>query len=170
MIRKTLSIVALLLLSGFLINGITMTQNLKRLHAGLESNLESVKTLNQVQSSIIDKNGKLSKMLSTMDRADKGLDDAIGKTDQLLTLLSKVVDYNADTLRLNDQMLKHSSASKRDIQSISQNLAELDPYMKQMDEMLKNLASTAKEDEKYLKEILDSTRHMNSKLPGVNTR
>ena len=42
--------------------------------------------------------------------------------------------------------------------------------MKQMDEMLKNLASTAKEDEKYLKEILDSTRHMNSKLPGVNTR
>ena len=93
MIRKTLSIVALLLLSGFLINGITMTQNLKRLHAGLESNLESVKTLNQVPSSIIDKNGELSKMLSTMDRADKGLDDAIGKTDQLLTLLSKVVDY-----------------------------------------------------------------------------
>ena len=109
-------------------------------------------------------------MLSTMDRADKGLDDAIGKTDQLLVLLSKVVDYNADTLRLNDQMLKYSSNSKQDIQSISQSLAELDPYMKQMDEMLKNLAATAKDDEKYLKDILNSTRHMNSKLPGVNTR
>jgi uncharacterized phage infection (PIP) family protein YhgE len=170
MIRKTLSIIALLLLSGFLINGITMTQNLKRLHAGLESNLESVKTLNQVQSSIIDKNGELSKMLSTMDRADEGLDDAVAKTDQLLVLLSKVVDYNADTLRLNDQMLKYSSASKQDIQSINQNLAELNPYMKQMDEMLKNLATTAKEDEKYLRDILDSTRDMNSKVPGVKNR
>ena len=169
MIRKTLSVIAILLLSGFLINGITMTQNLKRLHAGLESNLESVKTLNRVQSSIIDKNGELTKMLATMDRADKGLDDAIGKTDQLLTLLSKVVEYNADTLRLNDQMLKSSADSKRDIQSISQNLAELDPYMKQMDEMLKKLAATAKEDEKYLKDMLDSTRHMNSKVPGVST-
>jgi uncharacterized phage infection (PIP) family protein YhgE len=168
MIRKTVSVIAILLLSGFLINGITMTQNLKRLHAGLESNLESVKTLNRVQSSIIDKNGELTKMLATMDRADKGLDDAIGKTDQLLTLLSKVVEYNADTLRLNDQMLKSSADSKRDIQSICKNLAELDPYMNQMDEMLKKLAATAREDEQYMEDMLNSTRHMNSKVPGVS--
>lgn len=170
MIRKTFSVIALLLLSGLLINGITMTQNLKRLHASLESNLESVKTLNQVQASIIDKNGELTTMLSTMDSVDKGLDDAIKKTDQLLVLLSRMVDYNADTLRLNEQMLRYSAISRQDIQSISQNLAELDPYLRQMDEILRSLVSTAIADEKYLKDMLESTRQMNSKFSGVSNR
>lgn len=113
MIRKFISILGILLLSGVLINGITMTQHLKRIHSGLEDNLQSIQQLNQVQAAIIDKNGELAHMVRTVQRIDRGLNATIVKTDQTLTLLTTVVDYNADSLRLNDGMLGYSNNSKQ---------------------------------------------------------
>ncbi|MBN2911056.1 hypothetical protein JQC72_16305 [Polycladomyces sp. WAk] len=170
MIRKIISILGILLLSGVLINGITMTQHLKRIHSGLEDNLRSIQQLNQVQAAIIDKNGELAHMLRTVQRIDRGLDATIVKTDQTLTLLTTVVDYNADSLRLNDGMLGYSSNSKQKIQAIRSSLQELSPYMQQLDQMLKQLRSTANADRQHMQDILQSTREMNKKTPGVSLR
>jgi len=170
LIRKIISILGILLLSGVLINGITMTQHLKRIHSGLEDNLRSIQQLNQVQSAIIDKNGELAHMLRTVQRIDRGLDATIVKTDQTLTLLTTVVDYNADSLRLNDGMLGYSNNSKQKIQAIRSSLQELSPYMQQLDQMLKQLRSTANADRQHMQDILQSTREMNKKTPGVSLR
>jgi len=170
LIRKFISILGILLLSGVLINGITMTQHLKRIHSGLEDNLRSIQQLNQVQSAIIDKNGELAHMLRTVQRIDRGLDATIVKTDQTLTLLTTVVDYNADSLRLNDGMLGYSKNSKQKIQAIRSSLQELSPYMQQLDQMLKQLRSTANADRQHMQDILQSTREMNKKTPGVSLR
>ncbi|PTX60697.1 hypothetical protein C8P63_1086 [Melghirimyces profundicolus] len=166
MIRKVLSILGILVLAGFLINGVTMTQNMKKLHAGLEDNLESTEKLNDVQAAVIDKNEELKGMLVTVDKVNGSLDETTDKTDQTLELLSQVVDYNADTLRLNNQMLKYSTTSGENIKAVGQSLKELSPYMDQLDAMLKDLDKTAAKDEKHLREILKATRSLNNKTPG----
>jgi hypothetical protein len=170
LIRKFISILGILLLSGVLINGITMTQHLKRIHSGLEDNLQSIQQLNQVQAAIIDKNGELAHMLRTVQRIDRGLNATIVKTDQTLTLLTTVVDYNADSLRLNDGMLEYSNNSKQKIQAISSSLQELSPYMQQLDQMLKQMTATAAADRQHMQDILQSTREMNKKTPGVSLK
>ncbi|BCU82904.1 hypothetical protein JIR001_26870 [Polycladomyces abyssicola] len=170
MIRKFISILGILLLSGVLINGITMTQHLKRIHSGLEDNLQSIQQLNQVQAAIIDKNGELAHMVRTVQRIDRGLNATIVKTDQTLTLLTTVVDYNADSLRLNDGMLGYSNNSKQKIQAISSSLQELSPYMQQLDQMLKQMRATAAADRQHMEDILQSTREMNKKTPGVSLK
>jgi hypothetical protein len=168
LIRKFISILGILLLSGVLINGITMTQHLKRIHSGLVDNLHSIQQLNQVQAAIINKNGELAHMLRTVHQIDRGLDDTIVKTDQTLTLLTTVVDYNADTLRLNDGMLGYSNNSKQKIQAIRSSLQQLSPYMQRLDQMLKQMSATATADRQHMQDILQSTREMNNKTPGVN--
>lgn len=167
MIRKTLSILGILLLSGVLINGITMTQHMKKIHAGLEDNLESIHKLNEVQSAIIHKNAELKKMVATVDKINKSMDTTIVKTDKTLDLLTKVVDLNADTLILNGGMLNYSANSKEKIAYLNKSLAELSPYMIQLDRMLKELQSIARADQNHLNEILKSTESMNRKTPGV---
>ncbi|GGE27128.1 hypothetical protein GCM10011571_31680 [Marinithermofilum abyssi] len=167
MIRKAFSILGILLLSGVLINGITMTQHLKKIHAGLEDNLVSIQKLNQVQAAIIHKNEEINKMVSTVDNINKGLDQTIDRTNKTLALLTQVVDLNADSLRLNNDMIGYSSNSKNKISTLNQSLKELSPYMTQLDNMLKNLSKTAQEDQKHMNELLKSTESLNNKTPGV---
>ncbi len=167
MVQKVLSILGILVLAGFLINGVTMTQNMKKLHAGLEDNLESTKKLNQVQASVIQKNEELKGMLATVDKVNSSLDGTVAKTDQTLTLLSQVVDYNQSTLQLNNKMLSYSTTTGDNIKAVHQSLEELAPYMNQLDSMLKDLSKTAAKDEQHLQGILESTKSLNNKTPGV---
>ncbi|MFC4077736.1 hypothetical protein [Salinithrix halophila] len=170
MIRKILSILGTLALAGFLINGITMTQNMKKLHAGLEDNLDSIERLNGVQAAVIDKNEELKGMLKTVDKININLDQTQAKTDDTLKLLSQVVDLNADTLHLNDRMLQFSGTTKKNIGTVHSSLSQLSPHMEKLDTMLKELDKTADHDKKHLKKILDSTESLNNKTPGVGTR
>lgn len=168
MLKKTISILAVLLLSGLLINGITMTQQLKKIQTGLEENIESMEKLNQVQASIIDKNEELSHMLITVRNIDQSLVEITDKTSKTLTLLSTVVDYNASSLSLNNQMVGSSNQSKEQIQTVQASLAELSPYLNDLDQLLSQLSRTADQDKKHLESILKSTETMNSKTPGVS--
>lgn len=167
MLKKTFSILAVLLLSGLMINGITMTQQLKKIHASMEANIEALEELNQVQGGIIEKNQELNHMLTTLEQIDQGLTDTKGKTERTLSLLSTVVDYNADSLRLNNQMVRSSNLSKQQIHTLQSALSELSPYLKDLNQMLKQLAVTAGRDQQHLTQILKSTETLNSKTPGV---
>jgi ABC-type transporter Mla subunit MlaD len=166
--RKTVSILAVLLLSGLLINGITMTQQLKKIHASLEDNIDALAELNEVQAAIISKNEELERMVDTLDSLDQGLGGTIDKTGQTLAYLSSVVDYNADSLRLNDHMVRLSQHSGTNIKSVRFSLAEVEPYLKQLDQILRQLAQTAERDQRHLERINRATRQMNTKIPEVN--
>lgn len=170
MIRKIFSILAILLLSGLLINGITMTQQLKKIHSSLEENVESIQQLNHVQASIIDKNKELIHMANTLGQIDSGLIEITEKTNNTLVLLSSVVDYNANTLALNSQMNQSSQQSKQQIEKLQSSLAGLSPYLQNMDQLLKQLSTIASQDQQHLRSILESTKTLNRKTPGVKLR
>ncbi|SEN29168.1 hypothetical protein [Lihuaxuella thermophila] len=170
MLKKTFSILAVLLLSGLLINGITMTQQLKKIHASMEDNIEALEELNQVQAGIIRKNQELTNMLATLDKIDQGLTDTAGKTERTLSLLSTVVDYNADSLRVNDLMVHSSNLSKQQIHTLQSALSQLSPYLTELNQLLKQLSVTAKKDQQHLANILNSTETLNSKTPGVKLK
>jgi DNA repair exonuclease SbcCD ATPase subunit len=167
MVKKALSIVAVLLLAGLLLNGITMTQQLKKIHSSLKGNIQSVEKLTQIQDSLIRKNGELQTMTATLDQLDKGLNQTIETTGQTYNELKQVVDYNADSLNVNNVMLKLSTNSKEQIGTVASTLAKLAPALSDMDRLLKQLATIAKQDESHLHDILDSARSMNAKTPEV---
>ncbi|MBA4494501.1 hypothetical protein ACFO25_18825 [Paenactinomyces guangxiensis] len=168
MFRKALSIFAMLLLSGLLINGMTMTQQLKKIHASLEDNIESIEQLNRVQASIIQKNNELNQMVTTLEQIDQGLTETTNKTNRTLSFLSSVVDYNADTLHLNNQMVNFSMQSKQQIHDVQSALSELSPSLTKLDQMLKQMSTMATKDKQHLDQILKSTKNLNSKTPRVN--
>ncbi|SFS99852.1 hypothetical protein [Marininema halotolerans] len=168
MLRKTLSIFGILLLSGFLLNGITMTQNMKKLHTGLKDNLLSIQRLNHVQTAVINKNKELNQMLATLDQVNGQLDKTITKTNQTLTELSKVEAVNQDTLELNDQMVSRSVETNKNIKQVHTSLKELSPYMVQINTMLATLNSTSRKDIDHLNTMLRSADQLDRKTPGVS--
>ncbi|MBA4543572.1 MULTISPECIES: hypothetical protein [Thermoactinomyces] len=164
---KFLKILAILVLSGLLINSITMTQQMKKIEASLEDNLESIQKLNQVQASIIRKNEELGQMSNTLNKLDQNLDQVIGKTGETLALLTEVVRYNSGSLALNEQMEKSSKNAGTQISAVDSSMSALAPYLSDLDQLLKQLAATAKKDEQHLNDIYHSTRELNQKTPGV---
>jgi chromosome segregation ATPase len=164
---KFLKILSILALSGLLINSITMTQQMKKIESSLEDNLESIQKLNQVQASIINKNKELGQMIITLDQLDKNLDDVIGKTGKTLTLLTEVVNYNSGSLALNEEMENSSKTAGAQISAVNSSMSKLSPYLSDLDQLLKQLAATAKKDEQHLNDIYHSTKELNQKTPGV---
>jgi methyl-accepting chemotaxis protein len=164
---KFLKILAILALSGLLINSITMTQQMKKIESSLEDNLESIQKLNLVQASIINKNKELGQMIITLDQLDKNLDDVIGKTGKTLTLLTEVVNYNSGSLALNEEMENSSKTAGAQISAVNSSMSKLSPYLSDLDQLLKQLAATAKKDEQHLNDIYHSTKELNQKTPGV---
>jgi hypothetical protein len=164
---KFLKILSILALSGLLINSITMTQQMKKIESSLEDNLESIQKLNLVQASIINKNKELGQMIITLDQLDKNLDDVIGKTGKTLTLLTEVVNYNSGSLALNEEMENSSKTAGAQISAVNSSMSKLSPYLSDLDQLLKQLAATAKKDEQHLNDIYHSTKELNQKTPGV---
>jgi hypothetical protein len=106
-------------------------------------------------------------MIITLDQLDKNLDDVIGKTGKTLTLLTEVVNYNSGSLALNEEMENSSKTAGAQISAVNSSMSKLSPYLSDLDQLLKQLAETAKKDEQHLNDIYHSTKELNQKTPGV---
>lgn len=167
MLKKILGVVGILLLSGFLVINITTTQQMKKIHAGMESNLDSLRKLVRIQDEIIKKNGELRKINATLDEMDAGSDETIVKLSQTLSLLSSVVDYNSNSLQLNNQMVTLSAQSGEKIKDVRAPIDSMSPHLAELQRLLSELSKIGEADRKHLDRILNATRDLNRKTPGV---
>jgi methyl-accepting chemotaxis protein len=166
-LKNILGVVGILLLSGFLVSNITTTQQMKKIHAGMESNLASLRELVRIQDEVIKKNSELSRINTTLDEMDAGLDQTIVKTSQTLSLLSSVVDYNSNSLQLNNGMVSSSEYSGHKIKDVRATLDSMSPHLTELQRLLSQMVTIGESDRKHLDRILKATREMNQKTPGV---
>ncbi|NGQ94291.1 hypothetical protein G3578_03765 [Brevibacillus sp. SYP-B805] len=166
-VKKGLAILGILLLSGLLVNSMVMTYYLKKIDSGLNENLKSTQELAHYQESMLAKNGELQNMLSTVGTIDAGMDQAVARTSRLLFLLAQVVDLNAQTLQLNQDMESVSRQSGSAIAEVNRLVRELNPQTTWMKAYMEQIQQAAESDAENLDAIRRSTEKMNRKLPGV---
>lgn len=164
---RVIQVIGILCLTALLINGVTMTQQMKKIQSSLDKNLKAVNQLNQVQGNIIQKNEELTRMTQTLDQLDNDLNGTIQQTGRTLSSLSDVVHYISGSLDLNRQTHQSSKNTKNEIEKVNQTLADMEPHLKELEQLLGQLSETTKKDEEHMKKLKESTESLNGKIPGV---
>jgi DNA repair exonuclease SbcCD ATPase subunit len=164
---RIIQVLGILCLTALLINGVTMTQQMKKIQSSLDKNLKAVQQLNQVQGNIIQKNEELTRMTQTLDQLDGDLNGTIQQTGKTLDSLSEEVHYISGSLDLNRQTYQSSVNTGKEIEKVNQTLAEMEPHLKKLDQLLGQLSKTTQKDQEHMKRLNESTESLNGKIPGV---
>lgn len=106
-------------------------------------------------------------MTQTLDQLDGDLNGTIQQTGKTLDSLSEVVHYISGSLDLNRQTYQSSINTGKEIEKVNQTLAEMEPHLKKLDQLLGQLSKTTQKDQEHMKRLNESTESLNGKIPGV---